>query len=523
MTGTLRALALRRWPRMRLRAILFAVLFFAAAMPGISAIFLRVYENTLVRQTEAELVAQGAALAAVAAVNWPNGPALLPADRRAPGYYDPEPTTIDLQASPVLPERPLPTAAPAPDPNALAAAVALRPVVDRTTQTTLASVFLLDRQGRIALGSGAGSLAALPEVRDALAGRPRTVLRTNGDYRETYAMEWLSRASNIRLHHARPVVVGDRVVGVVLLSRSPRALFRGLYEDRGKIGLGVVGIFGVLVVLAGLVSRGVTRPIEALSAASREVAAGGGAVPETPATAAVEIQALYEDFRQMAEAIDRRSAYLRDFAAAVSHEFKTPLAGVAGAVELLQDHGETMSPEERRRFLGNIAADTARLSQLVTRLLDLARADMARPEAGVATDVAAPIQRAADAAQGEHFGVTVERPASLPAVRVPAATVEAVLGVLLQNSRQAQATCATVKVGADLETLLVEVSDDGAGVPAADHERLFEPFFTTRRSEGGTGLGLSIARSLLAANGGTIGLAAGQPTRFIVTLPRADA
>jgi signal transduction histidine kinase len=514
--------AKRHWPRLRLRAILFAVLFFAAAMPGISAIFLRVYENTLVRQTEAELVAQGAALAAVAAVNWPDAPAAPPANRRAPGYYDPELTTIDLRASPVLRERPPPVPSPPPERDAAAAAARLGPVVDRTTRTTLASVVLLDRHGRIALGSGAGSLAALPEVGSALAGHPRTVLRTNGDYRETYPLEWLSRASNIRLHHARPVLVGDRVVGVVLLSRSPRALFRGLYEDRGKIALGVVGIFGVLVLLAGLVSRGVTRPIEALSAASREVAAGGGAVPETPTTAAVEIQALYEDFRRMAEAIDRRSAYLRDFAAAVSHEFKTPLAGVAGAVELLQDHGETMSWEERRRFLDNIAADTARLSQLVTRLLDLARADMARPEAGTSTDLSAPIQRAADAVQGERFRVVLDRAAGLPPVRAPAATVEAVLGVLLQNSRQAGASCATVSGHVGLRTVTIEVADDGGGVPPADRERLFEPFFTTRRTEGGTGLGLSIARSLLAANGGTIALAEGAPTRFVVTLPRAE-
>src|SRR3546814_10814457 len=50
----------RRWPRLRLRTILFASLFFVAALPGVGAVFLRVYENTLVRQTEAELVAQGA-------------------------------------------------------------------------------------------------------------------------------------------------------------------------------------------------------------------------------------------------------------------------------------------------------------------------------------------------------------------------------------------------------------------------------------------------------------------------------
>ena len=92
----------------------------------------------------------------------------------------------------------------------------------------------------------------------------------------------------------------------------------------------------------------------------------------------------------MAEAIARRSRYLRDFAAAVSHEFKTPLAGITGAVELLQDHDETMSAGRARRFLDNIAADSARLSQLVARLLDLARADMARPDADARSRLAGP-------------------------------------------------------------------------------------------------------------------------------------
>ncbi|WP_374658477.1 sensor histidine kinase [Phenylobacterium sp.] len=519
MIGAVKAFAKRRWPRLRLRVILFTVLFFAAAMPGLSAIFLRVYENTLVRQTEAELVAQGAALAAMAEQDWPGAPPLAVQNRRAPGYYDPEPTTIDLQAGPVLEERPRPTRAADPDPAAAVAAARLQPVIDRTVQTTLSSVLLLDGRGNIA--GGGGSLGALPEVRAALAGEPRTVLRRNGDYHPRYRLEWLSRASGVRLHHARPVMSGERVVGVVLLSRSPRALFRGIYEDRGKIALGVAGIFSILIIMTGLVSRGVTRPIEALSEASRNVAVGaGGEVPETPTTAAVEIQSLYEDFRAMAGAIERRSGYLRDFAAAVSHEFKTPLAGVTGAVELLQDHGDAMTAQERRRFLDNIAADAARLSQLVTRLLDLARADMARPEAGVATDLEAVLRQAADAMQGETFTVEVAVAPGLPPVAAPAATLEAVLGVLLQNSRQAGARRARLSARAQGGRVLLEASDDGPGV--AEPERLFEPFFTTRRMEGGTGLGLSIARSLLAANHATIDLAQAEPpARFVVTLPAA--
>jgi signal transduction histidine kinase len=126
--------------------------------------------------------------------------------------------------------------------------------------------------------------------------------------------------------------------------------------------------------------------------------------------AAVEIRALYEDFGAMAEAIERRSRYLRDVAAAVSHEFKTPLTGIRGAAELLQDHQGEMSEAERRRFLANIAADTARLSQLVTRLLDLARADMMRPEADVATSLAAPVLRVADALRQSGFEIAADLP-----------------------------------------------------------------------------------------------------------------
>lgn len=514
----------RRWPRLRLRLILFAVLFFAAAMPGISAIFLRVYENTLVRQTEAELVAQGAALSAMASVGWPGAPRPDPnPDRTTPGYYAPEPTSMDLRTATILPERPAPSpGAKVADPAAMQVVRTLDPVIERMARTTLASVLILDAHGVVARGRGlGGDLSALPEVRAALAGRPRTVVRRNGDYRPSYAFEWLSRASGVRLHHARPITVGDRVVGVVLLSRSPRALFRGLYEDRGKIILGVAGIFAILVFLSGLVSRGVTRPIEALSAASRDMATGRAAPPETPATAALEIQMLYDDFRAMAEAIDRRSSYLRDFATAISHEFKTPLAGIAGAVELLQDHGETMRPGDRRRFLDNAAADTARLSRLVTRLLDLARADMARPDMEAATDLLAPLRRAADAVVGQAFRVELRLPDDAPLAAVPEPTLDSVFNVLLQNSRQAGASLVVVTLGETTDELVLRIADDGPGVPIGDRARLFEPFFTSRRAEGGTGLGLSIARSLLAANHGAIHLVESQVgATFEVSLPR---
>ena len=525
MIERLKDFAKRHWPALRLRTILFSVLLFVAALPGISAVFLRVYENTLVRQTEAELIAQGAALAATAEALWPVGDAGTAPASIPPADYRPEPLDIDLGATPILPERPAAARSTAPaDVDALQAARALSPILRTTSRTTLASIVLTDSAGRVLIGedAGRGSYAGLPEVRAALGGAPATVLRHNGAYRPHYHFEWLSRASDLRLHHARPIVAGGHVVGVLLLSRSPRALFRGLYEDGGKILLGIGLIGATLVVLSGVVSRGVTRPIEALSAASRRVAAGQGLAPETPPMAAVEIRALYEDFRAMAEAIERRSRYLRDFAAAVSHEFKTPLTGIRGAAELLQDHQGGMSEAERQRFLANIAADTARLSQLVTRLLDLARADMMRPEADVATDLAAPILRVADALRQPGFDIVVESPSDLPQVAVPGDALQAVLTTLVDNSRQAGATRIAITARTASDTVLLDIADDGPGVPEPDRTRIFDPFFTSRRDTGGTGLGLSIARSLLAASRAEIELMeGGEGARFRLVLPYA--
>jgi signal transduction histidine kinase len=293
-----------------------------------------------------------------------------------------------------------------------------------------------------------------------------------------------------------------------------------MYQDRIKIGLGIVGTLGVLAFLAVLLSRAIADPIEALSRAARAVAKGGGPLPPTPATAAVEIRTLYEEFGRMAEAVDRRSAYLRDFAAAVSHEFKTPLAGIQGGVELLQEH--EMAPAERRRFLGNIDADAKRLSALVTRLLDLARADMAQPEAGLAVDILPSLEKALEA-RPDRLAITSRLPPSLPLVAVPASTLEVVLPTLIENSRQAGATAVAIDAAVVGRTLVLTVADDGPGVPAADARRVFEPFFTTRRGEGGAGLGLSIARALLAANEARLELVPGREGAvFELILPLAE-
>jgi len=518
MIAWAKALAKRHWPLLGLRAILLGTFILVAALPGFGALFLRVYENTLVRQTESELIAESAALAAATAVDWPGF-----APSRSLARDRPEPPTIDLRGSSVLPDRPAPSPVPGSvDPAARAAAHRVAPILAQTTHTTLASILLLDRQGRIVSGPLAGrSYAALPEVAAALRGTPTTTLRHDADYHRTLLVEWLSRSADLRLHHARPIVVNGRTVGVLLLARSPPALYMGLYADAGKIALGFALILGIVIVLSGILSRGIVRPIERLGAATRDLARGAAtSVPPRPEMAAIEIQALYADFAVMAAAIERRSRYLRDFAHAVSHEFKTPLAGIRGAVELLQDHHATMSDAERRRFLGNAAIDAERLALLVTRLLELARADM-MPAGAETSDLAPALRRLADAYAVPGFAIELALPASPIAVAVPAATIETVIGALIDNSRRAGARCCTITATPLADNIRVDLTDDGPGIAPADRERLFEPFFTTRRADGGTGLGLPIARSLLDASNGTIRLEeSASGAHFTIELPR---
>ncbi|TPE58575.1 HAMP domain-containing histidine kinase [Sandaracinobacter neustonicus] len=516
MIGRLKAIVRRHWPALHLRTILFATLLLVAALPGFGALFLRVYENTVVRQTEAELVSQGAALAATAAQLWPGRQ--QPVGQQA--GYAPEPPAIDLSSAVQLPERPasVPAARPA-DPAAETVAAMLQPVMAETARTTLASLRLIDRSGVVVGGPEAGrQLVGVVELQAALGGRPSTVLRRNGAYSPRYSMEWLSRAAAVRLHHARPVIVDGKVAGAILLSRSPRALFRGIYEDRGKIALGVALIFSALVVLAGLLSRGIARPIDRLASATRSVAAGGGDVPEPPATAAIEIRDLYRNFAQMAEAIGHRSRYLRDFATAVSHEFKTPLTSIRGSVELLQDHGD-MSEAERVRFLANIAADANRLNLLVSRLLDLARADM-QPARDERADLRTILRQSADSLSSEGFTVEMSGFDAAVPVICPAASLETIATILIDNARLAGASRVRFShASPKAEQVELICDDNGPGIPEADRQRVFEPFFTSRRAGGGTGLGLPIARSLLEAASASIRLepmATG--SRFVIVL-----
>src|SRR5205823_3398892 len=133
----------------------------------------------------------------------------------------------------------------------------------------------------------------------------------------------------------------------------------------------------------------ISRPLARLTDAAQRIAGGERGVA-LKLKGRDEVAVLARAFDAMARELDARLGYISELAANVSHEFKTPIASIRGAAELLRE-GASDDPVARARFLGNILDDTDRLALLVTRLLELSRIE-ARPEPAVPLDYRALVE-----------------------------------------------------------------------------------------------------------------------------------
>jgi signal transduction histidine kinase len=512
-------------PRPRLRTVLVAVNLVILTLPLGGVTLLRLYESALVRQTESELLGQAAFLAAVYKAALLRSLPRLPARASeygvpiasewlpAAGRWQPRTAMLDLAADAVHPRPPdaAPSTAPA-DPAAVAAGGEIQPVMREAQLATLAAMRVVDASGTVVASSGEDlgrSIADREEVARALHGESVSLLRERVSDEPAPLLDAMSRGTRLRVFVAVPVVDGRRALGAVLLSRSPRSIGQTLYGKRYHLLAGAILLLLVVVVMSVFTSRTVSRPLEALVVQSERAARGerGAVVPlEHPITR--EVAQLSEALARMARTLEERAEYIRGFAAHVSHEFKTPLTAIQGAVELLREHGEVMPEERRRRFLDNLAADAERLERLVVRLLELARADVAGG-AGQSASLPAVLDRVALRYHELGLDVRSEYPADVDAVAIGEETLESILSNLLDNVRQhGGGSPVTIRVRRiDDGQAAAVVADEGPGISPANAARIFDPFFTTGRDRGGTGLGLSIVRALLAAQGGSIALA----------------
>ncbi len=512
-----------RRARPRLWMVFTAVGLGALVLALLGLALVRVYDNQLIRQTETELITQGVVVSevyrallrehvgteeygATRLVQWPFA---------EPGAHL-RPILPSLRASDeALPpsEEPPPLSAIAPEPRALRAGKRLSPLLFEVARSTLAGIRVVDTQGVVVATSGVSSLgttlAAREEVLRALRGEPRSVLRRRLADPDDAPLASLSRDTGVRVTVVLPILEGERVWGAVVLSRTPMTFAKAVYADRWNLTATGLVLLGVVALMSLAAATLVVRPVRALVRQTRAIATSAPEGFEPVARPVVqELAELSESLAGMASALRDRNQYIRSFAANVSHEFKTPLASIQGAVELLRDSAEQMTPEQRERFLSNIDADARRLTRLVQRLLELARADslVARPSR---TELAPLLESLAERARAQGLVVEVAPVPSGLWLGLPAEVVEDIVWQLITNASQHGGEGVRVRLEADVAGEgrgRVVVRDDGQGISESNRARIFDAFFTTARERGGTGLGLTIAQSMLRAFGASLEL-----------------
>jgi two-component system sensor histidine kinase ChvG len=229
----------------------------------------------------------------------------------------------------------------------------------------------------------------------------------------------------------------------------------------------------------------------------------------------------------MVRQLDGRARYIAELAANLSHEFKTPLASIRGAAELLAD-GAADDPAARARFLGNILADSERLTRLVSRILELSRIE-ASLEHREPVELVSLVRGVAARFAGQTPAIELAIEADAIRLSANRAHLESALLALLENALRFSPHDQPVVVRAAVERarqVVVSVSDRGPGVSPANQAKIFDRFFTTEAARGGTGLGLAIAATVARAHGGTIGVESepGRGACFSLRLPlRVDA
>jgi two-component system sensor histidine kinase KdpD len=235
-----------------------------------------------------------------------------------------------------------------------------------------------------------------------------------------------------------------------------------------------------------------------------------------------------------ASALEENDKLRAALLASLSHDLRTPLATITGAVTTLRKFGESMPAEQRDDLLASIDEESGRLSRFIANLLDMSRieAGALKPKSDlvdVAEVVRAAIDRASKAFPGQAFAASLAR--DLPFIRGDAGLIEQVLFNLLDNAQKYGAGGrVSVHARPNGATVMLSVTDEGPGVKPADLERIFEKFYRGGRSDGrkaGTGLGLSISRGLIEAMGGKIWAespaARRRGARIVMSLPAAEA
>ncbi|MGO5049540.1 sensor histidine kinase [Dysosmobacter sp. Sow4_B12] len=369
-------------------------------------------------------------------------------------------------------------------------------------ETGLSRILVTDGAGKVLYdtretGNAVGEYALYTEIVQALMGNDAFICNYQGG-------AFRSRASS-------PVLYQNQIIGAVYAyeyDTEQAALLKGLQENLLRLSA-VIAV--MVLVLSMVLSRALTRKIGRLLTAIRQVREGAYSHrAEIPGRD--EIAQIGQEFNSLTDRLQKTENARRRFVSDASHELKTPLA----AIRLLTDsilQTEDIDAATTREFVADIGQEAERLSRITEDLLRLTRLDSGVLDPPARVDVLPVLEQVMRmmslVAQERRVDLTYEA-AGACTVMATRDEIHQVIYNLTDNAVKYSGAGGAVQVSLrkEGEWVVLEVADNGPGIPETDIDRVFERFYRVdkarSRSAGGTGLGLSIVRDTVEKRGGAV-------------------
>ena len=387
---------------------------------------------------------------------------------------------------------------------------------ERFAERTGARVVVTDSNGISVLDTAAAvdrDFSTRPEVAQALRGERASGIRHS------------KTLNTDLLYVAVPIASGGSVHGMLRLTLDAHEVAERVHRFWLSLAAVAAVVLGAVGVIGWAVARSVTRPLRELQASARRFADGDLSVEPIPADSPEEIVALADAMGVMATRLDELLSAQRAFVGDASHQLRSPLTALRLRLEnLAAELGESGQGAEVEAAID----ETRRLSDLVSDLLKLARAD--QPPPAERTDVGVIATDRIDTwsamADGADVALRLDRPDGAVWASVVPGSVEQILDNLLDNALAVSPAGGEVTVTLERAEgrVRLTVADRGPGLDDEHKVRALERFWRGGQATPGTGLGLPIAVGLAEASGGGLSLAdrPGGGLLVEVYLPRTD-
>ncbi len=343
---------------------------------------------------------------------------------------------------------------------------------------------------------------------------------------------WLLRRDSPIIQVAAPVRIGGDVKAVIILAERISELQAVWGPLLGSLALAAVISLLVSLIAGIYVAHHVSKPVRRLTAAARRLGSGDYRTT-VDIEGKDEIARLANAFNSMARQVRQSHQALRDFVADVSHDLRTPLTSIAGYSQAIVD-GVVEDHAGVARSARVINDEARRLQRLISDLLDLSKIesgsfplDVKEVDCAAFIPEALAILRQQAADEGKELIIGI--PDQLPLMRADSDRIAQVLRNLVANALAHTAPGGHIWVRArpNVDSMEIEVRDDGRGIRPEDLPLVFERFYRADPARsglrGGTGLGLAIAKEIVEAHGGHIRVQSdvGRGSSFTFTLPLA--